>query len=186
MRCEQITCGSLFLLSLGILCASWIPFGIYTNYIFVEAPSHLHQTNCKINYCNISNTTCYYIEHRDHHHDEDKKIPFICYRFIANYSYENFTKIFDSGYDLSGNYPTVCNYPTVNCFYDDLDMYNSLTLELLYISKLKWGFGLFGMILLTSGVITGIVFLILWVCCWMRLDYEPIRSEKPGEHKFDL
>ena len=171
------------LLGFFIICIAIITSGIilsniyYTKWIFYDAYSHIKNVGCKLDQCNVTIGTCYAYTH----HDEK---PYTCYGVKAVYTAlingKKYTNNVIGDYDWSGVYPVMCNKNTTECYYDDRDIQNTLTI--FEICLLHWGDYSLWLFIFVISMILSVFLIILGIKCFQ----ETIKDYTKIEESFQL
>lgn len=142
-----------------------VGMGFYARWAFIDDPSHFKSTCCQIVQCNITMRQCYHGVHN-----------YSCYKFFiifaADIDNRDYTQSYESGYDLSGNYPKICSKNMTECYYDDRNIYDTLTIFVISsLADIGWGTVMFVVVIAIVGLIS------VMFTFKLRSDYVPIRDD---------
>jgi hypothetical protein len=132
MRIRMCINRSLFIIILLLIAGILTGMGFYAKWAFYDNPNHIKTAICNIEQCNITKGWCFFGGGN-----------YTCYKFSLRYNTtidnQTYTKIYRGGYDFSGKYPKVCKDDTVECFYDNRNIEETLSLSPLHtISGFLW------------------------------------------------
>lgn len=157
------------------LMGSFVGLAICIRYSYYPEIWHYQQDSCEISDCQrVDYTCCYQCGSRFHRET--------CCRTCTYYLANTTLYLNDTIYDKIINHGT-CNIPNMTCYYDDRDIYNTLSLN-----ELSPPTGaVVGIALLSTFIfVLLVVILILAPCTYCAIKYEMEAKEKKKEENDDL
>ena len=123
---EKIKLGTYYVLLISMIALGVL---ILVN-TFIIHPLHIKTTTCDIIECTSAQNTCY---------EQDcnflgyscKSYPYTCYEYNVTYSYlndSNYKKIAKIDYNISHNYPMLCNNDKIACYYNNNKIKDTLNI----------------------------------------------------------
>lgn len=142
------------------LVVTTIILAISVQYVFFPEKAHYQVGTCQITSCTVSPYTCTK-KNRWGQVTSRWNCDTITMSIRLTYDENNYTKYYPNNY-YDWYYVGICNSPTIECYYDDSDIGNTLSLSILPPPA----GGTSAVVIFTILLAAFVVSMITWTCCY--------------------